>query len=45
VKLVGPGHRPEFFAACHHCGAPGTDIIMSDDVEQIRLQGLKAIPV
>jgi hypothetical protein len=29
-----PPRQPEFFAACPHCGAPNTDILMLDDVEQ-----------
>jgi hypothetical protein len=29
-----PPREPEFFAACPHCGAPNTDILSSDAVEQ-----------
>ena len=30
----GPPRLPEFFAACPHCGASNTEILMLDDVEQ-----------
>jgi hypothetical protein len=29
-----PPREPEFFAACPYCGAPNTDILLPDEVEQ-----------